>query len=732
MSCTESTYCLNNTGNNSINDNYLSGGTHNGNLYYTGVSNNLFIYYSSSNDEWCLSTALDGSCIMSGDSPGAPDCPDLSDFYFSVGICPTPTPTPTPAVDCSTLDFEAIFDCDVTPTPSLSSTPTPTPTPTVTPTSTDICGGTDIIASIESITPTPTATPTMTPTSSSPTVRPCVFSGDVTFNVIEGDIVCPYSYEFQDCYNGAIYLTTSQVSSPSGSGLEEFDIFNANVNGETRCISFIDINLTEIGGDIINLISGPIGKSNLGDCIYCGPSPSVTPTSTVTPTPTPTETLPITGIQLKICCDEDVYFIFEGYWPGLTMGVTYNYNFDNNDDDICATVVPFSGVGPTYTYSGLGNPVIMLQGCNDLECPSCFPDNFYVYRRCDDEKVWLVQSIQGDTTTPGKVEKDNQSICWEFQYVSVGLPNLDPGDTIINYSGNYFLTSVSGVYENCDSCNTPCNSNWVLDCITFNNDLDITELIGSDNAGRTQMWVDNSGQRLYTITPNYFTGFTIKQHTISIANDITSSINYNIGISPAITKPIGSMLLSDDGSKVYLQSDNSNNTDKTVRQHTLSTNWDISTMSTTPDVELLPPSNVFVPRGMCFSKTGDVFYMTYQSNITLDVHLASWNLSTNWDLSTVGAPTISNIDSISQTTLGITLILVGGLETLIQFSSSASGLSAFRNGISPNDLFESDPNVVIDGSGPISSSNSDYIYTLVRGGSGYPFTWKIEQYLTNV
>ena len=280
MSCTGSTYCLSNTGNNSINDNYLSGGTHNGNLYYTGITNNLFIYYSSSNDEWCLSTALDGSCIMSGDSPGAPDCPDLSDFYFSTGTCPTPTPSPTSAVDCSTLDFEAIFDCDVIPTPTPTATPTTTPTPTVTPTPTDVCGGTDIIATIESITPTPTPTPTITPTSSSPIVRPCVFSGDVTFNVIDGQIVCPYSFEFQDCFNGAIYLTTTQVSNPSGGSLSEFDIFNSTVNGESRCISFIGINLNEIGGDIINLNSGPIGKSNQGDCIYCEP--------TITPTPTPT------------------------------------------------------------------------------------------------------------------------------------------------------------------------------------------------------------------------------------------------------------------------------------------------------------------------------------------------------------------------------------------------------------------------------------------------------------
>ena len=471
MSCSGSTYCFTNTGNNLINDTYISGGTHNSNLYYTGVTNNLFIYYSTTNNEWCLSTALNGSCLMSGDSPGpSQGCPDFSNFYFSEGLCPTPTPTPTSAVDCSDLDFEALFDCDVTPEPSPTSTPTPTPTPTITPTSTDLCGGVDIIATIESITPTPSPTPTITPTTSSPVVRPCTFSGDVTFNVIDGDIVCPYSFEFQDCYNGATYLTTSQVSSPSGGELEEFDIFNADVNGERRCISFIKINLLEIGGDVINLISGPIGKSNEGDCIYCGPSPSVTPTSTVTPTPTPTPTLPILGIQLEECCN-GTSFILENYFgTNLTLGETYYYPFTGGTD-ICATVVPYTGLGQPYNYLGIGSPVLMPGGCDYLECPSCGDESYYVYNRCDDIKYWLVQTVSGSTITPGKVEKDTQNNCWEFKYISVGLPNLPPDTTII-YSGNYFLLSTTGVYDNCDDCSS-CEPDSVQKKITSNKPMQV-------------------------------------------------------------------------------------------------------------------------------------------------------------------------------------------------------------------------------------------------------------------
>jgi hypothetical protein len=726
MSCSGSTYCFTNTGNNLINDTYISGGTHNSNLYYTGVTNNLFIYYSTTNNEWCLSTALDGSCLMSGDSPGPyKGCPDFSNFYFSEGLCPTPTPTPTSAVDCSDLDFEALFDCDVTPEPSPTSTPTPTPTPTITPTSTDLCGGVDIIATIESITPTPSPTPTITPTTSSPVVRPCTFSGDVTFNVIDGDIVCPYSFEFQDCYNGATYLTTSQVSSPSGGELEDFDIFNADVNGERRCISFIKINLLEIGGDVINLISGPIGKSNEGDCIYCGPSPSVTPTSTVTPTPTPTPTLPILGIQLEECCN-GTSFILENYFgTNLTLGETYYYPFTGGTD-ICATVVPYTGLGLSYNYIGVGSPVLMPNGCDYLECPSCGDESYYVYRRCDDIKYWLVQTVSGSTITPGEVEKSE--FCWEFQYISVGLPNLDPQYNIINYTGNYFLLSTTGVYDNCDDCNTPCNSNWTLDCITLNNSVDVTEIIGTTTIGQTQVWVDESGTRLYTIVMDFINGFRINQYSISTPNDITSTITY-IGTSPLFgsSTRFSNMVFNDDGSKVYTQNRTSIG-DKTTKQYTLSTNWDISTMSVTPDFSLQPPPLNY-SRGICFNKTGDIFYMGYNGSVD-DQYLASWNLSTNWDLSTAGGPTTSNIESLTTETFGITTIISSGLDTLIQYGKGIEDL-AFRNGISVGDLFDSAV-TDIQFASPISSSNSNYIYNLRREGVSGQFTWELNQYLTNV
>lgn len=383
MSCTGSTYCLTNTGNSNLDDNYVSGGTHNGNLYYSGITNGNILYFDSGNTQWCLSTVLDGSCLMSGDSPGAPVCPDLSSFYFSTGTCPTPTPSPTSPIDCSTLDFTALFDCEYTPTPTVTSTPTPTPTPTLTPTPSDVCGGVAVDASIVSVTSTPTPTPTITPSSTPEITRPCVFSGDVTFNTINGNIVCPYSYEYQDCYNGTRYLTTNSPTNPSGGDIEQFMVFNATVNGVNKCISFIKVNLEEIGIDSVELLSGPFGYSNLGDCVLCVATQTPTPTPTITPTPsiTPTET-------------------------------------------------PESSPTPTPTMTP--------------------QPNYYVYKDCSNAKNWLVQSVMGDTVTPGDVQRDDSGVCWEFQYISSGYPNLSSSLNVINYTGNYFDNQT--VYPDCDSC----------------------------------------------------------------------------------------------------------------------------------------------------------------------------------------------------------------------------------------------------------------------------------------
>lgn len=98
-------YCINNTG-TIFDDNYDVAGVHNTYGYYTGSTNGYVIYYSTGETQWCLSTVLDGSCGLFGQSPCINSCPDLCDELFFSGACPTPTPTPTAACN---IDFDGLF-----------------------------------------------------------------------------------------------------------------------------------------------------------------------------------------------------------------------------------------------------------------------------------------------------------------------------------------------------------------------------------------------------------------------------------------------------------------------------------------------------------------------------------------------------------------------------------------------------------------------------------------------
>jgi len=300
MPCPSSIYCINNTGVPLYNDSYEDTLTnYNGVQYYTGQTNGLFIYYSSGDTQWCLSDTLGGTCFLSGKSPCSTTCPDLCDELFTTGSCPTPTPTPTN--NCSSLDFAALFDCDLPLTPSVTPTMTVTPTVTVTPTSSSLCPASFIDATIYSVSPTPTPTPTMTPTPSVMVERDCTFSGAVTYDIINDDIVCPFSYEFQDCFDqGKKYYTFDTLENPSGGEITQFMVFNATVlvGGTTvptnRCIHYIGINTQISGTDHITLLSpGPYGFANQGKCILCDVinTPTPTPTQTVTPTITLTPTV---------------------------------------------------------------------------------------------------------------------------------------------------------------------------------------------------------------------------------------------------------------------------------------------------------------------------------------------------------------------------------------------------------------------------------------------------------
>jgi hypothetical protein len=289
-------FCIINT--TTYDGNYLFGGTYNGYNYYNNLSSSIgVIFYSIAESRWCLAGTLGDPCVEFGPYGSTSTTPDLDDTVMYVGVCITTTTTTNP---CSTLDFDAVFDCFLPPTPSITATPTLTPTNTPTPSATDPCGGRSMTAIIQSISSTPTQTPTPTPTPTPVIVRPCNFSGEVIFNSISEIIQCANSKKFKDCFTGIDYFTSEQVLVSGSTSPKEGYVYNAIINGQGYCVIFEGLTENISGVDTIEL-TNEVGPANEGACLSCNAVISPTPTQTPTQTPTPTPTAsPCVSFQYRL------------------------------------------------------------------------------------------------------------------------------------------------------------------------------------------------------------------------------------------------------------------------------------------------------------------------------------------------------------------------------------------------------------------------------------------------
>ena len=278
--------------------NYVFSGVYNGYSYYSNVTLSTgVIFYSSTEDRWCLAGNLGDPCVQFGSYNSMSSSPDLDDTVMYIGTCITTTTTTSP---CSVLDFTAVFDCYIPPTPSITPTISLTPTLTPTPTSSDPCGGRSMSANIfiVSSSATPTLTPTPTPT---PIIeRPCNFSGEVIFNSINEVIQCASSKKFTDCFTGVDYYTSDSLLVSGTTSPEEGYVYNAIINGQGHCVIFEGLVQNISGVDVI-LLTNRVGLANEGSCLNCNSMLSQTPTQTPTPTPTPTPTAsPCVSYQYRV------------------------------------------------------------------------------------------------------------------------------------------------------------------------------------------------------------------------------------------------------------------------------------------------------------------------------------------------------------------------------------------------------------------------------------------------
>jgi hypothetical protein len=167
-------------------------------------------------------------------------------------------------------------------------------------------------------------------------------------------------------------------------------IFQALVDGEQRCISYIGQSNTIIGANNITLTTNVIGYTNLGQCVDCvvtltktpTPTPSITPTISLTPSITPTISLtPSTNYYLYKNCKTNDYVLQQSPALLTTIGDAMFITLDN----------------PLFTSIKKGQ-------------------------------------------------------CWTLVSITSSSPSLNPLWSVVTSVSNVFTAVSSSIYDDCDKC----------------------------------------------------------------------------------------------------------------------------------------------------------------------------------------------------------------------------------------------------------------------------------------
>jgi len=275
--------------------------------------------------------------------------------------------------------------------------------------------------------------------------------------------------------------------------------------------------------------------------------------------------------------------------------------------------------------------------------------------------------------------------------------------------------------------NYDAGGSWALSDITENSNSPATlssSILGGSDFVMVPIFIDEGGTRLYI--KDHIEGKII-QASIATANDISSTIAY-VAKSPAyFSLAADSLTFSSNGTKLFYGPGGG------IREHSLSTAWDITTVSNTINSSLsVPASSAY--GGFAFNAAGTTLYSSYSGpgGIGSDVYTAYWTLSTAFDLSTASARTDVNVTStissgivLSTTNLldsavdGDDIIMIGGTGNTYAFKGGVAVADYNSSGTPPGGEFS-------------SSLNKNYIYYLERTGAVPNYVWKLKQYNTNL
>ena len=167
------------------------------------------------------------------------------------------------------------------------------------------------------------------------------------------------------------------------------------------------------------------------------------------------------------------------------------------------------------------------------------------------------------------------------------------------------------------------------------NHTGITYDVSTESPFPKSLTFSADGSKMYTL--HGFDG-TSYQYSLSTPWDIGTLTYDNVRFdAPAALNNVFEMELSDDGSKMYILSGNSN----TVYQYSLSTPWDIGT-STYDNVSFDVSPQTSLPKLILFSQDGSRMYVLGQVN----PFIFEYSLSTRWHISTASYSTGKSVGNL--------------------------------------------------------------------------------------
>jgi hypothetical protein len=147
----------------------------------------------------------------------------------------------------------------------------------------------------------------------------------------------------------------------------------------------------------------------------------------------------------------------------------------------------------------------------------------------------------------------------------------------------------------------------------------VSTSLASQNNSPMGLYFTDDGTQMFMVGAS---ADEVNQYTLSTAWDL-STLTYVRVLALAETIPSG-IFFKDDGTKMYIAGYGGDN----IYEHTLTTAWNISTGSITHTLDVSTVDNI--PFGLFFKPDGTKMYFSGDENDKL----VEYNLSTAWDLST--------------------------------------------------------------------------------------------------